>query len=373
MISGKPPFQSTMAHLPQKVRWIACLLAALVSAQAPAQWTTPPVSAPGVQYRTFWSPAANATVSFHVYLPPEYATDTTARFPVLYWLHGSGSPTSGIAWLSSWYGNAMTQGKIPPMIVVFPNGMGSSMWCDSKDGTVPMETVVTENLVPHVDATFRTIAARNGRIVEGFSMGGAGSGRLGLRHTDLFAGMSLLGAGPMQLDFMQAPQGTDVPQETRAQLYEKVWSSDPAYYLQELPWTVAEQRADAHVRLGSVIRIGVGSLDAMLTPNQDFHQHLISLGVPHQFVVVPGVGHDPPLTLQGLGEEGWAFYRAALASPELDTADLDCDGLVNAGDIGSLLLLFGPCSGGSPGCEGDLDASGTVDAGDIGSLLLAFD
>lgn len=128
-----------------------------------------------------------------------------------------------------------------------------------------------------------------------------------------------------------------------------------------------------HVRLGSVIRIGVGSLDAMLGPNQDFHQRLISLGVPHQFVVVPGVGHDPLLTLQGLGEEGWAFYTAALASPELDPTDLDCDGLVNAGDIGALLLLFGECPGGTSGCEGDLDVSGGVDAGDIGLLLLAFD
>ena len=47
--------------------------------------------------------------------------------------------------------------------------------------------------------------------------------------------------------------------------------------------------------------------------------------------------------------------------------DLDDSGTVDAGDIGSLLLLFG-----SSGPAGDLDASGTVDAGDIGSLLLLF-
>lgn len=49
--------------------------------------------------------------------------------------------------------------------------------------------------------------------------------------------------------------------------------------------------------------------------------------------------------------------------------DLDGSGTVDAGDVGSLLLLFGPC--GSP-CPGDLDGSGEVDAGDIGSLLLLF-
>jgi hypothetical protein len=52
--------------------------------------------------------------------------------------------------------------------------------------------------------------------------------------------------------------------------------------------------------------------------------------------------------------------------------DLDGSGVVDAGDIGSLLLLFGDCAGGTPGCTGDLDSSGSVDAGDIGSLLLLF-
>ena len=51
--------------------------------------------------------------------------------------------------------------------------------------------------------------------------------------------------------------------------------------------------------------------------------------------------------------------------------DLDGSGCVDAGDIGSLLLLFGPCSAGAP-CPGDLDGSMEVDAGDIGSLLLLF-
>lgn len=224
------PLRRTLARTPAAVL-------SLVAFAAPchAQWTTPPVSAPGVQYRTFTSATAGTTVSFHVYVPAAYAANPTARFPVLYWLHGSGSPTAGIPSASSWFGAAMAQGKIPPMLVVFPNGTGASMWCDSKDGTVPMESVVIDDLVPHVDATFRTIASRRGRIVEGFSMGGAGAGRLGLRRPDLFAGVSMLGAGPMQLDFMDAPKGTDVPPRKRAALYEAVWGSDPAYYLAQHP------------------------------------------------------------------------------------------------------------------------------------------
>ena len=124
---------------------IAALTSLAVATSARAQhgpWTTPPVNASGVQYRTFQSANAGATVSFHVWLPPQYQSMPTARFPVLYWLHGSGSPIAGIPWVSSWFGNAMAQGKIPPMLVVFPNGMGASMWCNSKDGEYLMESVV---------------------------------------------------------------------------------------------------------------------------------------------------------------------------------------------------------------------------------------
>jgi enterochelin esterase-like enzyme len=159
---------------------IALALTSAVHAQH-GPWTTPTATAPGVEYRTFQSANAGSTVSFHVFLPPQYASSPSARFPVLYWLHGSGSPIAGIPWVSSWFSPAMLQGKIPPMIIIFPNGMGASMWCDSKDGEYLMETVVIDDLIPHVDSTLRTIPERRGRILEGFSMGGAGTGRLGLR------------------------------------------------------------------------------------------------------------------------------------------------------------------------------------------------
>ena len=346
---------------------LAGVVTLAVASGAAAQWATPPVTATGVRYFTFWSPAARATVSFHAYLPPAYTTEPTRRFPVLYGLHGSGSPIAGIPWISNWFGTAMSQGKIPPMIVVFPNGMGASMWCNSKDRTVPMESVVIDDLVPQVDATLRTIASRRGRIIEGFSMGGAGAGRLGLRRPDLFAGVSMLGAGPMQLDFMDAPKGTDIPPKERVALFAAVWGSDPAYYLSQHPWTIAEQRAAAHIAACTVIRQGVGALDAMLAPNQDFNVHLQALAVPNGWTVVPGVAHDPSLTLQGLGESGWAFYRAAFETPCTQPADLDCNGVVDGSDLGQVLAAWGPSHGAA-----DLDGNGMVDGVDLGRMLAAW-
>ena len=57
------------------------------------RWVTPAVKAPGVQFRTFESRAAGATVSHHVCLPPSAVWESRRRLPVVYlvyWLHGTG-------------------------------------------------------------------------------------------------------------------------------------------------------------------------------------------------------------------------------------------------------------------------------------------
>ncbi len=293
---------------------------------AVAQWTTQPVVAPRVQYRTFQSAAAGATVSFHVYTPPAYDVQTQRRFPVLYWLHGSGSPTAGIAQSSSWFAGAMSRGDLEPMIIVFPNGMPNGMYCDAADGSRPMETVIMQELIPHVDATFRTIADRRGRILEGFSMGGYGTGRLAFKYSDRFVAASLLGAGPVQLDFMNPPPGTDVSPTVRAAIFEDVWNSDPAIFFAVSPWNLAQVNAAAIIANRLKIRMAVGQSDAMLGPNADLRAHLVMLGIPHSWQTYPGVGHDPLALLQAMGQANWDFYRDALR-PACDSIDFNNNGV----------------------------------------------
>ncbi|MFZ4722502.1 MAG: alpha/beta hydrolase-fold protein [Phycisphaerales bacterium] len=331
-----------------------------------AQWVTPAVTAPGVQYRTFESAAAGQTVSFHVWLPPEYASQPARQFPLLIWLHGSGDGTLGIPWMSNYFGTAMAQGAIPPMIILFPNGMPYSMWCDSKNGAVPMERVVIDDLLPFVDANYRTIGGRH-RILEGFSMGGHGTGRLGFRRTDLFAGLSMLGAGPLQDDFLEAPLGSDISPVKRAMIYQNVWGNDAAYYTLQHPKTVITQQAAAVIGRRTVVRQALGSLDTLVPMNQDFDAFLSSLGVPHTLTVAPGIGHSASDLLPALGFGQWAFYNAALAEACRPLTDVDGSGVVDAGDVSLLLLDFG-----MTGSSADLDGDGVVSAGDQSMVLLDF-
>ena len=285
-------------------------------ASAQPQWILPAMRAPRVQRRTFDSAAVNTRVSYYLYTPPAYDTDTQRRFPVLYWLHGSGGGSAGVPQLAAHFDAAIRAGKIPAMLVVFPNGLPMGMWCDWQDGSVPMETIVIQELLPHIDATFRTLATREGRILEGFSMGGYGAARIGFKHHQLFAAVSLLGAGPLQLDFTEAPRAGP---RGRDQVLQTVFGGDLEQFKAQSPWRMAEQNATA-VRTGTLVRQVIGDRDETLRFNRDFHEHLTKLKIHHNFTVLPGIPHDPMAVLKALDEANWEYYRAALGPSATGTA-----------------------------------------------------
>jgi hypothetical protein len=298
------------------VKTILSLLFAVASAVSIAQaqspaFVTAPVRAPRVEFHTFESKAAKAKVSYHFYTPEAYDTEKEQRFPVLYWLHASGGGLAGIAPVSAWFDAAIREGKIPPMLVVFPNGLASSMWCDSKDGAVPMETIVIKELIPHIDATFRTIAKREGRIIEGFSMGGYGAARLGFKYPQLFGAVSILAGGPLDLDFA-GPRATGNPTE-RERILNGTFGGDLEYYRSQNPITVAQQQADA-VRGKVRVRMAVGARDNTGPLNRAYSEHLKKLNIAHTFTIVPAVGHDTLALLKGLGDANWDFYREVFAT-----------------------------------------------------------
>jgi enterochelin esterase-like enzyme len=274
-------------------------------------WVLPEAGAPRLQRVLFDSPSAQQKVSFYLFTPEIYDRDTERRFPVLYWLHGGGGSTAaGAAQFAQRYSAAMRASKIPPMLLVFPNGLPMGMWCDWKDGSVKLETMIIKELIPHIDQNYRSIAGREGRILEGFSMGGYGAARLGFKYPHLFAAISLMGAGPLQVDFSDAPR---VGPRGRDQVLGTVFGDDTAYYEAQSPWRIAEQNAEK-LRSGLLIRQTIGDRDETLRYNRDFKQHLDRLKIPHTYRQLPGIPHDPNQVLDTLGEENWSFYQEALGN-----------------------------------------------------------
>jgi len=278
--------------------------------QPPLQWVTPRAEGVGLSFHTFLSQAAGAKVSFHVYAPSAYTADPARRFPVVYWLHGSGGGVPGISRLSALADEAISAGKAPPFLMVFVNGLEMGMYIDWANGRAPLETVIIHELRPHIDANWRTIATREGRLLDGFSMGGYGAARFGFRYPELFQNVSMMGAGPMQETLDRTPRASRVQAKS---LLRDVYGGKQARFLAVSPRRYAEQNATTLAR-GSRLRLVIGDRDETFDSNRNFHDHLMRLGIPHQWIVLPGIGHDPMGVLAAMGDQHWAFYRDAFAA-----------------------------------------------------------
>lgn len=272
-------------------------------------WVTDEAKVPRVVFRTFDSKTIGAKVSYHAYIPEAYRK-TGARLPVLYWLHGTDGGIGGIRPVAKVFDDAIEAGQVPAMIVVFVNGLPRRLWADSKDGASPVETVFITEVIPDVDQTFRTIATRAGRIIEGFSMGGYGAARLGFKYPYLFAGISILAGGPFDLE-LRGPRARQNPR-LREELLREVCGNDLDYFKAISPWGIAEGAAAALRDKKTAIRHVVGARDDTRDLNREFHERMANLHIPHEFAEVPNVGHDARALLAVLGERNGEFYRRAL-------------------------------------------------------------
>ncbi|MEC9117670.1 MAG: alpha/beta hydrolase-fold protein [Planctomycetota bacterium] len=273
-------------------------------------WVTSEVALKPVDFVVFSSELVGSEVSYHIYKPPIYERAFSRRFPVLYWLHGTDGGVSGIRPLTRLFHDAMLDGSIPPMLVVYVNGLPKRLWSDSKDGSAPVESVFIEEVIPHVDKNYRTVAGRHGRIIEGFSMGDFGAARIGFKHADQFAGVSILAAGPLDPDFKGPRALRNAP--LRDLIIKAVCSDDISYFKALNPWQVARENNEKLLKADVLIRQVVGKDDSSLADNKSFHEHLKQLKISHEFVVLPDVDHDTRDVLTELWRRDKDFYSRAL-------------------------------------------------------------
>ena len=149
-----------------------------------------------------------ATRTVPVYLPPSYGEAPGRRYPVVLVLTGFASRGRMLLNDNPWSPalddrmDALVAGGCGEMILVMPDcftRFGGSQYLDST-ATGRYETHVIEELVPWVDARFRTLAARDHRGVAGKSSGGYGALALGMKHPDVFGAVACH-SGDMGFDY----------------------------------------------------------------------------------------------------------------------------------------------------------------------------
>ena len=318
---GTIPYLGWMEKWTKAAILLPCLaLAALFGAediadaahQNASAWVTKRAQADGLTQRIFRSRIVGQDVSYHVFVPPSYEASAERRYPVLYWLHGSHGGAKHIPVVLAMYRDAIREGVIPPMLIVFPNGLDHSMWVDAADGSTSVESVLVRELIPDVDDHFRTIASRQGRMIEGFSMGGYGALHLAFKYPHLFGAVSSLAGGPLQPVF-GPEEGPARNARARARILDVVYGGDQDRFYRESPWHLAEKNAEAIKRLGMRIRLVVGDQDEMMPANVGLSHHLEQLGIGHAFVEARGAGHNVVALFAADCRRLWLFYGNSLA------------------------------------------------------------
>jgi enterochelin esterase-like enzyme len=272
-------------------------------AELSEQWVDPVTDAPsGTTYHLYDTAVRGkgSKGSYLIDLPPSYATQSARRYPVVYWLHGGFGNAREGAWAAAHLDRGMQSGLVPETIIVLPQALPVGWYVNSKDGRRPVEDVIIKDLIPHIDATYRTIARRESRGVEGMSMGGYGALHLGMKYPALFGVISSVAPAILQ----------DLKDEPKERTFDTFFD-DEAYFDANGPWALARTNADA-LRQGSVIRLLAGDQDARLRPAiTAFHELLTQLAIPHQVSEVKGAGHVYKDIVGGLEDEGFAFWRRA--------------------------------------------------------------
>jgi enterochelin esterase-like enzyme len=139
-----------------------------------------------------------------VYTPPGYEKENLSRYPVLYLQHGAGELEN--EWTHSGkvnfiLDNLIAEGKAQPMIIVMNNGFATR---PSQTGQVltgnarwsAFEDMLINEVIPDIDAFYRTIPDREHRAMAGLSMGGMQTFTIGLNRLDTFSYLGIFSGVP---------------------------------------------------------------------------------------------------------------------------------------------------------------------------------
>jgi len=137
---------------------------------------------------TMESSALGEQVRYLVHLPPCYEAYPTKAFPTLYLFHGW--PLDEWHWddlgIDEWSDDWVSRGIIGPYIVILPGVSQDGLYVNSSGGDDSFEGFVAHELVPAIDAAYRTLPTASGRAVGGISRGAVWALEIALRHQDLF-------------------------------------------------------------------------------------------------------------------------------------------------------------------------------------------
>ncbi len=165
-----------------------------------------------VREHIYFSPTNNAIRRCFVYTPPGYDQDLNKRYPVLYLQHGGGEDETG--WSSQGRANLImdnliAERKAKPFIIVMdngtwrmPGGARPPQGTQRTPGSWPppgwadgFRNTLVKDIIPMIDASYRTLANQQNRAMAGLSMGAMQTRVITLANSDVFSQVGMFSGG----------------------------------------------------------------------------------------------------------------------------------------------------------------------------------
>lgn len=284
-------------------------------------------------------------VQYSILLPKNYETETDRSYPVVYLLHGFGDNNK--SWTGQWLNiipliSSLEVRGMDDMIYVFPYGM-NTYWCNRYNGKYNFMDMFIEELIPHIDAAYRTIPDRNHRSITGYSMGGFGAMAMAERHPEAF-----LCSAPLSMSFRTDEQyTTEGPQSG----WDNQWGSIfggvgcsgndrlTDYYKLHCPfYQFVPENRETLSAVKWFLTCGDDE-EQLLIANDALHIQMRENGIPHEYRVRNG-GHEGSYWQSALREvlpmfcsymNGAASWPGNYTEPEFTRAPFEADGTLRSG------------------------------------------
>lgn len=164
-----------------------------------------------VREHIYYSESNESMRRCFVYTPPGYDNNLKERYPVLYLQHGGGENETG--WSAQGKAglimdNLIAEGKAKPFIIVMDNGTWSmtgqrreegAPWPPANWADGFMKTLLND-IIPMIDANYRTIPDQKNRAMAGLSMGGMQTKAITLANPDLFSHVGIFSGGSISAE-----------------------------------------------------------------------------------------------------------------------------------------------------------------------------
>ena len=162
-----------------------------------------------IRIKKYFSPVTRSWREMYIYTPPSYDSNASAKYPVLYILHGGGEDQTGWAMQGKTdliIDNLIAEGKAKPMLVVMPDaniGAGGFSPNGIESSLKMFDGEMKSAIIPFVEKNYRAYTDAAHRALAGLSLGGMHTLYTGINNTDMFSHLGVFSSGwiiPMMND-----------------------------------------------------------------------------------------------------------------------------------------------------------------------------